>query len=66
MFECIPPQTFERFSQYFLHIMLEYNLCKTLEKKLFHFILRNERLEYICVNKCNVPMYSKTRIYSKK
>jgi hypothetical protein len=31
MFECIPPQTFERF----LHIMLEYNLGNELEKNYF-------------------------------
>jgi hypothetical protein len=34
----------------FLHIILEYNLGK----------------KYICGNECNVPMYSKTQIYSKK
>jgi hypothetical protein len=31
IFYCIPLQTFERISQYFLHIMLEYNLGKILE-----------------------------------
>jgi len=45
--------------------MLEYNLGKIIEMKLFHFILQCERLEYICGNECNVPMYSKTQIYSK-
>ncbi len=41
--------------------MLEYNLGKKIS---FHFI--SGRLEYICGNECNVPMYSKTQIYSKK
>jgi hypothetical protein len=39
MFECIPLQTFEKKSQFFLHIILEYNLGKILKKKLFLFIL---------------------------
>jgi hypothetical protein len=55
IFECIPPQTFERFS--FVHIMLKYNLGKILEKKIFHFILQSGRLEYIYGNKCSVPMF---------
>jgi hypothetical protein len=42
--------------------MLEYNLGKRLEKKLFHFILWNGRLEYICGNEYNVLVYSKTWI----
>ncbi len=45
--------------------MLEYNLSKRLEKNIsFHFI--KWEIEYICENKYNVPMYSKTQIYSKK
>jgi hypothetical protein len=39
MFECIPPQTFEKNSQCFLYIILEYNLGKIFLKILFHFIL---------------------------
>ncbi len=40
MFECIPPQTFEKISQYFLHIMLKYDLGKILEKNIsFQFIM---------------------------
>ncbi len=50
----------------FLDIMLKYNLAKRLEKKLFHLILISGRLEYICENKCNVLVYSKTQMYSKK
>jgi hypothetical protein len=42
--------------------MLEYNLGKRLEKKLFHFILWSGRLEYICENECNVHVYSKTQM----
>jgi hypothetical protein len=48
----------------FLHNMLEYNPCKRLEKKLFHFIFKDGRLEYTCENKCNVLVYSKAQIYS--
>ncbi len=33
---------------------------------LFHFILQNGRLEYICENECSVLVYSKTQIYSQK
>jgi hypothetical protein len=36
--------------------MLEYNLGKILEEKLLHLILQNGRLEYICKNKCSVPL----------
>jgi hypothetical protein len=64
IFECIPPQNFWKNFTIFLHIMLEYNLGKILKNKKFHFIL-SERSEYICENKCSVPMYSKTQIYSK-
>ncbi len=35
IFECIPTQTFERISQYILHIMLKYNLGKILIKNNF-------------------------------
>ncbi len=35
MFECIPLQPFEKQFTIFLHIMLEYNLGKRLEKKKF-------------------------------
>jgi hypothetical protein len=45
--------------------MLGYNLGKRLKNKLFHFILENGRLEYICGNECNVLVYSKTQIYYK-
>jgi len=45
--------------------MLEYNLSNKLEKYIsFHFI--KWEIEYICENKCNVLMHSKTQIYSKK
>jgi hypothetical protein len=37
--ECIPPQILRMIFTIFLDIMLEYNLGKRLEKKLFHFIL---------------------------
>jgi len=30
------------------------------------FVFKMGILEYICGNKCNVPMYSKTQIYFKK
>jgi hypothetical protein len=39
MFECISPQTFEKKSPFFLHIILEYNLGKILKKIIsFHFM----------------------------
>jgi hypothetical protein len=65
MFECIPPQTFERFT-IFLHIILEYNLGKRLKKK--HFISSYKMEDWSIFVETNV-MYmciSKTQIYSKK
>jgi hypothetical protein len=35
MFECIPPQTFQKNFIIFLHIMLKYNISKILEKNYF-------------------------------
>jgi hypothetical protein len=39
MFECVPPQAFQKNFTIFFHMMLKYNIGKILEKKLFHFIL---------------------------
>jgi hypothetical protein len=43
--------------------MLEYNLSNILKKKVFHFILQNGRLKYICENKWSVFMCLKAQIY---
>jgi hypothetical protein len=58
-----PTSKFWKIFTIFLHSMLGYNLGKRLKNKLFHFILQSGRLEYICGNKCNVLVYSKTQIY---
>jgi len=47
-----PTSNFQKIFTICLNIVLEYNLGK--------------RLEYICENECNVHVYSKTQIYSKK
>jgi len=60
-----PISNFWKIFTIIFHIMLEYSLGKRLENKLFHFILQSGILEYICENKCNVHVCSKTLIYSK-
>jgi hypothetical protein len=44
--------------------MLGYKLGKIFFKYFISFY-KNEKLEYICENKCSARVYSKTQIYSK-
>jgi len=45
--------------------MLEYNVSKNFFKNYFISFCKVDKSEYICENKCIVPMYSKAQIYSK-